>query len=71
MGDIVLDRLQSDYYTTEQVAAAVGRKPEHWCRIRHRYIAKYGLQAIRVGRRHYYSKKSVKKMMDDLLAQGD
>lgn len=71
MSDEVLDKLLNDYYTTEQVARAVGREVEHWSRIRYKYIANYGLHVIKVGRRYLYSKETVKKMIDDLLKNGD
>jgi hypothetical protein len=71
MGEEIIHRLSNEYYTTEQVAAAVGRKTEHWCRIRHRYIAKYNLPVVKVGRRLYYKKEAVHKMIDELLKTGD
>ena len=66
-----LDKLLNDHYTTEQVAQAVGRKPEHWCRLRHKYAAKFGLEVVKLGRRHYYKKEPVNKMIDELLKNGD
>jgi hypothetical protein len=71
MTDAILDRLSTEHYTTEEVAQAVGRKAEHWCRIRHKYIAKYGLQFVKVGRRYYYKKESINRMIETLLKDGD
>lgn len=71
MSDEILDSLENDYYTTDQVAQAVGRKPQHWCRIRHKYITKYTLKVVRVGRKLYYEKKSVNAMIEKLLQDGD
>ena len=71
MSEEILDKLLNDYYTTEQVAQAVGRKTEHWCRIRPKYVAKYNLKVIRVGRRHYYQKEPVNEMIKELLQNGD
>jgi hypothetical protein len=66
-----LDKLYTEHYTTEQVAQAVGRTAEHWCRIRHRYIAKYGLQVVKVGRRYYYKRQPVNSMIDQLVEEGE
>jgi hypothetical protein len=65
------ERLLEENYTTEQIALAVGRMPEQWSRIRHRYIAKYDLKVIRVGRRNYYNKETVDNMIEELLENGD
>jgi hypothetical protein len=67
----LLNRLYSDYYTTEEVAKAVGRNPEQWCRIRHNYIQRYKLHVIKVGRNIYYEKKQINRMIEDLLKNGD
>lgn len=67
----MLDRLSNDNYTTAEVSQAVGRKKEHWCRIRHKYITKYKLQVVKVGRKHYYKKDLVNKMIEQLLQDGD
>jgi len=67
----ILDRLLAENYTTEQVANALGRTPEHWCRIRHHYIAKYKLKMVKIGRRHYYNKKTVDAMVEELLKNGE
>jgi hypothetical protein len=71
MSNEALDKISNDYYTTEQVAQAVGRKPEHWCRLRHRYGAKYDLIVVKVGRRKYYKKEPVNKMVEELFKTGD
>ena len=67
----ILDKLLNEHYTTEQVAQAVGRTAEHWCRIRHGYIAKYGLLFVKVGRRLYYKKEPVNQMIERLVREGD
>jgi hypothetical protein len=71
MSENMLDRLHSEYYTTEQVAQAVCRETDYWCRIRNRYVAQYNLVVIRVGRRFYYRKDTVDQMIEDILKNGD
>lgn len=67
----IIDKLLKDNYTTEQVAGAVGREVGHWSRIRHRYVAKYNLRVIKIGRRHYYQKGPVDAMVTQILQDGD
>lgn len=67
----IIDKLSIEYYTNEQVAFAVGRKPEYWRRIRSKYIVKYNLHVIKVGRRLFYLKTSVDAMIRDMLENGD
>lgn len=67
----IIDRLIQDNYTTEQVAQAVGRTPQHWCRIRHRFITKFNLKCVKLGRRFYYHKPEVDRMVGQLLTNGD
>lgn len=71
MSTAMIEKLKSDYYTTEQVAEALGRCPVHWCRIRQHYIANYNLHVIRIGRSIYYEKAPVDKMIKTLLQEGD
>lgn len=71
MSENILDRLVRENYTTEEVAQAVGRTAEHWCRIRYKFIARYKLVVVKVGRRYYYKKKQVDQMIDDLLKNGE
>ena len=71
MTHAMLDKLSTEYYTTEQVAQAVGRKTEQWLRIRFKYVAKYNLAVIKIGRRYYYSKETVDPMIEALLCNGD
>lgn len=67
----MIDRLLAENYTTEQVAQAVGRKPQHWCRIRHKFLTKFNLKCVKLGRRYYYNKVAVDKMIGQLLTNGD
>jgi hypothetical protein len=67
----LLNRLHTDYYTTEEVAKAVGRNPEQWCRIRHNYITRFKLHVIKVGRNLFYEKHSANRMIEELLKNGD
>lgn len=67
----IIEKLLKDNYTTQQVAFAVGRRPIHWSRIRHRFIAKYNLRVIKIGRSYYYKKEDVDRMVEDLLKNGD
>ncbi len=67
----MMGRLLDENYTTEEVATAIGRKAVHWCRIRHKFIAKYELKAVKVGRRFYYEKTRVNKMIEQILATGE
>lgn len=66
-----INRLLTDNYTTEQVAQAVGRSVQHWCRIRHKFIVKHKLPVVKLGRRHYYQKEAVDRMIDQLLQNGE
>ena len=67
----LIEKLASDHYTTFQVARAIGRTAEHWCRIRHRYIVKYNLKVVQIGRKYWYQKEPVDKMIEKILTDGD
>jgi hypothetical protein len=71
MSDKRIKTITDEYYTTAEVAQAVGRVPEHWCRIRHRYAAIFDLEVVKVGRSLLYKKEPVDRMIDRLLQDGD
>lgn len=67
----VTERLANEMYTTAQVAKAVGRTPQHWCRIRPQYIVKHKLEYVKLGRAFFYKKGPVDRMVERLLKEGD
>lgn len=71
MNDDGIITLSDNLYTTKQVAAAIGRKPGYWSRIKEKYIAKYNLEMVRLGYRCYYKKGPIDAMLKDLLENGD
>lgn len=69
--DAALETFSEFFYTTQEVAAMTGRTENSWCRVQPKYIAKYDLESVWIGRRKFYKKPPVDAMYRDLIKHGD